>query len=120
MILRETSDIINPTLQKWDLLKFQNNITKSRMNIEIAKKSIIVNYNDSIDEMMLNALITYDNLNSFVIFGKSKTNAYHLYNDIDVKNKGRGLMPDYPSNYTKKNVLNGEDVDMKKVFELVK
>ena len=45
---------------------------------------------------------------------------YHLYHDIDVKNKGRGLMPDYPSNYTKKNVLNGEDVDMKKVFELVK
>ena len=45
---------------------------------------------------------------------------YHLYHDIDVKNKGRGLMPDYPTNYTKKNVLNGEDVDMKKVFELVK
>jgi hypothetical protein len=82
MILRETSNIINPTLQKWDLLKFQNNITKSRMNIEIAKKSILVNYNDSIDEMILNALIAYDNLNSFVIFGKNKTNAYHLYNDI--------------------------------------
>ena len=28
-------------LEITDLLKFQNNITKSRMNIEIAKKSII-------------------------------------------------------------------------------
>ena len=44
---------------------------------------------------------------------------YHLYHDLDVKNEGRGLMPDYPTNYTKENVLNGIDVDMKKVLELV-
>jgi hypothetical protein len=37
-----------------------------------------------------------------------------------VKNEGRGLMPDYPTNYTKDDVLNGIDVDMKKVLELVK
>ncbi len=45
---------------------------------------------------------------------------YHLYHDIDVKNEGRGLMPDYPTNYTKEDILNGIDVDMKKVLELVK
>jgi C-terminal processing protease CtpA/Prc len=45
---------------------------------------------------------------------------YHLYHDLDVKNEGRGLMPDYPTHYTKEDILNGIDVDMKKVLELVK
>ena len=44
---------------------------------------------------------------------------YHLYHDIDVKNEGRGLIPDYPTKYTKENIFNGTDVDMKKVLELV-
>jgi hypothetical protein len=44
---------------------------------------------------------------------------YHLYHDIDVKNDGRGLMPDHPTKYTKDDILNGEDVDLKKVKELV-
>ncbi|MES2761101.1 MAG: S41 family peptidase [Bacteroidota bacterium] len=44
---------------------------------------------------------------------------YHLYHDINVKNDGRGLMPDHPTKYTKDNVLNGKDVDIEKVKELV-
>lgn len=44
---------------------------------------------------------------------------YHLYHDIDVKNEGRGLMPDYPTQYTKDDVLNGVDIDLIKVLELV-
>jgi hypothetical protein len=44
---------------------------------------------------------------------------YHLYHDIDVKNDGRGLMPDYPTRYTKDAILNGIDIDIKKVMELV-
>lgn len=45
---------------------------------------------------------------------------YHIYHDIDVNNNGYGLMPDYPTYYTKEKFLNGEDVDLKKVMELVK
>jgi hypothetical protein len=44
---------------------------------------------------------------------------YHLYHDVDVKNEGRGLMPDHPTKYTKDDVLNGKDVDLEKVKELV-
>ena len=82
MILRSTEELIVPTLKKWDILKFHNNEIKSRMNIEIANKKLIHKFNYAIDEMMLNAIISYDNLNSFVIFGKNKVDAFNLYNEL--------------------------------------
>jgi hypothetical protein len=82
MILRTTEELVVPTLKKWDILKFHNNETKSRMNIEIANKKLIHKFNYAIDEMMLNAIISYENLNSFVIFGKDKVNAFNLYNEL--------------------------------------
>ena len=45
---------------------------------------------------------------------------YHIYHDVAVNNTGRGLLPDYHTHYTKEQVLNGEDIDLKKVLELVK
>jgi hypothetical protein len=45
---------------------------------------------------------------------------YHLYHQIDVKNDGHGLKPDHPTFYTKDDILNGVDLDLIKVFELVK
>ena len=82
MILKKLEDLLDPTLKKWSTLKFHNNETKSRMNIEIANKKLIHKFNYAIDEMMLNALISYENLNSFVIFGKDKVEAFNLYNEL--------------------------------------
>jgi hypothetical protein len=82
MILHSTEELVVPTLKKWDILKFHNNETKSRMNIEIANKKLIHKFNYAIDEMMLNAIVSYENLNSFVIFGKDKVNAFNLYNEL--------------------------------------
>ena len=82
MILRTTEELVVPTLKKWDILKFHNNETKSRMNIELANKKLIHKFNYAIDEMMLNAIVSYENLNSFVIFGKDKVNAFNLYNEL--------------------------------------
>jgi C-terminal processing protease CtpA/Prc len=45
---------------------------------------------------------------------------YHLYHQIVVKNEGHGLMPDYQTHYTSDDVLNGVDIDLIKVFDLVK
>lgn len=45
---------------------------------------------------------------------------YHIYHDIDVENTGHGLMPDYRTIYGKQDILEGSDLDMKKVKELVK
>jgi len=82
MILRSTEELVVPTLKKWDILKFHNNEIKSRMNIEIANKKLIHKFNYAIDEMMLNAIVSYENLNSFVIFGKDKVEAFNLYNEL--------------------------------------
>jgi hypothetical protein len=82
MILRTIEELVVPTLKKWDILKFHNNETKSRMNIEIANKKLIHKFSYAIDEMMLNAIVSYENLNSFVIFGKNKVDAYNLYNEL--------------------------------------
>ncbi len=45
---------------------------------------------------------------------------YHIYHDIKVENNGHGLMPDYPTFYTKEDVLEAVDPDIRKVKELVK
>jgi C-terminal processing protease CtpA/Prc len=45
---------------------------------------------------------------------------YHIYHDIKVENTGHGIMPDYQTLYSKEDILQGVDVDMKKVKELVK
>lgn len=45
---------------------------------------------------------------------------YHIYHHLDVENNGHGIMPDYPTFYDKEAVLNGVDVDLNKVKELVK
>lgn len=45
---------------------------------------------------------------------------YHIYHDINVENKGHGLIPDYITPYVKEEVLKGIDADIKKVKELVK
>ena len=47
------------------------------------------------------------------------TPMYHIYHDIEVKNEGRGLMPDYPTHFSKDDILNGVDLDLIKVLELV-
>jgi hypothetical protein len=44
---------------------------------------------------------------------------YHLYYKVNVENKGRGVMPDFPTNYTKDIILKGTDLDLQKVGELV-
>ena len=44
---------------------------------------------------------------------------YHLYYTVNIENIGRGLMPDYPTYYTKDIILKGQDLDLRKVKELV-
>ncbi len=44
---------------------------------------------------------------------------YHIYHDIEVKNDGHGIMPNYHTKYSKEDVLNGVDLDLIKVLELV-
>lgn len=47
------------------------------------------------------------------------TPMYHIYHDIKVVNNGYGLLPDIEINYTKEDILNGVDLDLKKVSDLI-
>lgn len=44
---------------------------------------------------------------------------YHLYYMVNEENKGKGLMPDFPTNYTKDIILKGTDLDLQKIKEIV-
>lgn len=62
-------------------------------------------------------------LNSKLILPNSRAQIfiplYHIYHNIDVKNDGRGLRPDHATHYTSEDILQGVDVDLQKVMELV-
>lgn len=44
---------------------------------------------------------------------------YHIYHRIPSINTSRGVMPDHPTHYESHDVINGIDLDLKKVLELV-
>lgn len=44
---------------------------------------------------------------------------YHIYHHIPPPNTSRGVMPDYPTHYQSSDIINGSDVDLKKVLDLV-
>jgi hypothetical protein len=54
---------------------------KNKLNMIINNKKLIHNFDDDIDNFILHALKCYDNLNSFVIFGKNKKDSYKYYID---------------------------------------
>lgn len=45
---------------------------------------------------------------------------YKLMLHVPGKDMGHGVMPDYPIDYTFKDAINGRDVDMEKVYELIR
>lgn len=45
---------------------------------------------------------------------------YHIYHKVKTVNNGHGVMPNYPTQYTKDDYLNGVDVDLNKAKELIK
>jgi len=81
MILRIFNDIIKPIEETWEKLNYKNIPMKNKLNIIINNKKLIHNFDDDVDNFILYALKYYDNLNSFVIFGKNKKDSYKYYTD---------------------------------------
>lgn len=81
MILKNFEDIINPTLDIWKKIGYKNISAKNKYNTIINNKKLIHKFDDDLDNFVLNAINYYDNLNSFVIFGKNKDDAYRYYLD---------------------------------------
>lgn len=79
MILTKFDDILSPLLEIWSILDYKNIDARNKFNIIIKNKKLIHNFDDDIDNGILHALREYDNLNTFILFGKSKNNAYKYY-----------------------------------------
>ena len=81
MILKNFEDIIKPVEETWKKLNYKNIPMKNKLNEIINNKKLIHKFDDDIDNFILYALKYYDNLNSFVIFGKNKKDSYKYYID---------------------------------------
>jgi len=81
MILKNFDDIIKPVEETWEKLNYKNIPMKNKLNMIINNKKLIHDFDDDIDNFILHALKCYDNLNSFVIFGKNKKDSYKYYID---------------------------------------
>ena len=79
MILNKFEDIIKPLEETWKRLNYKNITIKNKLNMIVNNKKLIHNFDDDIDNFILYALQYYDNLNSFVIFGKNKEESYKYY-----------------------------------------
>ena len=79
MILSNFEDITIPIENIWKNLNYRNIEAKNKYNIIIKNKKLIHNFDYDIDNLMLHALNYYDNINSFVIFGKNKNDSYKYY-----------------------------------------
>jgi hypothetical protein len=79
MILTKLEDLSTPIEESWSKLDYKNIELKNKINIISRNKKLIHQFDEDIDETVLHALKYYDNLNIFVIFGKSKNDSYKYY-----------------------------------------
>ena len=86
MIIDKFENIINPTLEIWDKIKYKNIEAKNKLNVIINNKKLIHNFDNDIDTFVLNAINYYDNLNLFIVFGKNKNDSYKYYIEQFSKN----------------------------------
>lgn len=81
MILTKFDDISKPMEETWKNLNYKNIECKNKLNFIIKNKKLIHNFDDDIDNIILNILNYYDNVNSFIIFGKNKKDSYKYFVD---------------------------------------
>jgi hypothetical protein len=79
MILYKFSDILIPVEEILEKLEYRNIECKNKINFLINNKKLIHEFDDDIDFCILHAINYFDNLNSFVIFGKNKNDGYKYY-----------------------------------------
>jgi len=81
MILKKFSDILIPMQEIWEKLNYRNIECINKINILVNNKKLIHEFDDDIDYCILHSINYYENLNSFVIFGKDKNEGYKYYTE---------------------------------------
>ena len=81
MILEKFEQLSIPINEIYANLDYRNIETRNKVNEIIAKKKLIYEFDESIDDLILYAINYYDNLNNFVVFGLDKNDSYKFYCD---------------------------------------
>jgi len=79
MILNKFDDITDAVKSVYEKLNYKNVACIDKSNEIRRNRTLVHNFDDNTDQIMLHALNTYDNLNGFVVFGKNKSSAYKYY-----------------------------------------
>jgi hypothetical protein len=81
MILEKFEDLLIPLKDISKKVDYRNIEVLNKLNIIVNNKKLIHQFDDDIDTSLLYAINYFDNLNSFVIFGKNKDESYRYYCD---------------------------------------
>jgi len=81
MIFDKFEQLSIPVNEIYSNLNYRNIEARNKINEIIAKKKLIHEFDEDIDDLILYAINYYDNLNSFVIFGMNKSESYKYYTE---------------------------------------
>lgn len=79
MILKKFDEITDAVKSVYNNLNYKNVACIDKSNEIRRNRTLIHEFDDNVDQIMLHALNVYNNLNGFVVFGKNKNSAYKYY-----------------------------------------
>ena len=79
MILEKFEDLLIPLKDISKKVDYRNIEVLNKLNVIVNNKKLIHEFDNDIDTSILYAINYFDNLNSFVIFGKNKDDSYRYY-----------------------------------------
>ena len=78
MKLKKFNDLSVPLYKKWKNYNYNNYQRSSTINILLDKKKLIMKFKGVVNEMFLDALINYDNLNATIFYGISNVKLFEF------------------------------------------
>jgi hypothetical protein len=79
MIIDKFEQLSIPINEIYTKLDYRNIESRNKINEIIAKKKLIHNFDEDIDDFILYAINYYDNLNNFIVFGLDKNESYKYF-----------------------------------------
>ena len=77
MIIDKFEQLKIPIKEIYSKLDYRNIESRNKINEIIAKKKLIHNFDEDIDDFILYSINYYDNLNNFILFGLNKNESYN-------------------------------------------
>lgn len=82
MKIKSFNDLSKPLLRNWKAVNYDNCEHKTELNFTMSKKKLIVDYNDTVNSMFIEAFATYKNLSFIVFFGLTSNEVYTIYTKL--------------------------------------